>query len=71
MTGRRPKVLPSGTHQMLEHPSIRLFTAMSCVRDVNDTIPVGGPCGLIFSQAVTRLGNALLRIALETLAVKA
>ena len=71
MMGRRPKVFPNGTHQMLDAPSIRLLTAINCVSLVKGMSPVGGPLWLKVAQAVTSSGNALLMMELDTLVVKA
>lgn len=61
----------SGTQKRFEHPSIKLLTAISCVKSENASMPVGGPMGEKTAKAVTRVGNALLKIELEKLAVNA
>lgn len=71
MIGRRPNVLPNGTHQMFDAPSIKLLTAMRCVSEEKGTMPVGGPLSENVANAVTRFGSALLIIELETLVVNA
>lgn len=55
---------------MFEAPSIRLFTEIRRVKDVKGTSPVGGPSPKC-AKAVVKSSSALLRMELDTFAIKA